>query len=70
MLFIDDFLANGEASLGAIRLIEEAEAKVLGVGILIEKTFQPGREKLDSAGYEVYSLVRIKSLKDNKIELL
>ena len=70
MLFIDDFLANGEASLGAIRLIEEAGAKVLGVGILIEKAFQPGREKLDSAGYEVYSLVRVKSLKDDKIEIL
>lgn len=70
VLFIDDFLANGEASLGAIRLIEQAGAKVEGVGILIEKSFQPGREKLDYAGYEVYSLVRIKSLKDNKIEIL
>ena len=43
---------------------------ILGVGILIEKAFQPGREKLDSAGYEVYSLVRVKSLKDDKIEIL
>ena len=70
VLFIDDFLANGEASLGAIRLIESAGAEVAGVGILIEKSFQPGRAKLNSAGYEVYSLVRVKSLKNNKIEIL
>ena len=70
VLFIDDFLANGEASLGAIRLIESAGAEVAGVGILIEKSFQPGRAKLNSAGYEVYSLVRVKSLKNNKIEII
>lgn len=70
VLFIDDFLANGEASMGAIRLIENAGAEVVGVGILIEKSFQSGREKLNSAGYEVYSLVRVKSLKNNKIEIL
>ena len=54
----------------AIKLIEEAGAKVAGIGILIEKSFQPGREKIDSAGYDVYSLVRVNSLKDNKIEIL
>lgn len=70
VLFIDDFLANGEASFGAIKLIEEAGAKVQGVGILIEKSFQPGRKKLNSAGYDVYSLVRVKSLKNNRIEIM
>ena len=47
ILVIDDFLANGEAALGAIRLIEEAGAKVAGLGIVIEKSFQPGRTVLD-----------------------
>ena len=70
VLIIDDFLANGEAARGAIKLVEDAGAKVNGIGIVIEKTFQPGRKYLDEAGYEVYSLVRIKSLKDNKIEFV
>ena len=70
ILIIDDFLATGEAAMGAIRLIGEAGAKVNGVGIVIEKTFQPGRKLLDNAEYEVYSLARIKSLKDNKIEFV
>ena len=59
VLIIDDFLANGEAALGAARLVEEAGAKVGGIGIVIEKSFQPGRAILDEKGYDVYSLARI-----------
>ena len=70
ILIIDDFLANGEAAKGTIRLIEDAGAKVAGIGIVIEKTFQPGRKILDELGYNVYSLARIKSLKNNKIEFI
>lgn len=68
ILIIDDFLANGEAAKGAIKLVEQAGATVGGIGIVIEKSFQPGRKLLDNKGYNVYSLARIKSLKDNKIE--
>ena len=70
ILVIDDFLANGEAGKGAIRLIESANANVSGIGIVIEKSFQPGREILDKMGYDVYSLARIKSLDNNRIEFL
>ncbi len=70
ILIIDDFLANGEAAKGAIKLIENAGACVAGIGIVIEKSFQPGREILDKAGYVVYSLARINSLKNNKIEFI
>lgn len=70
ILIIDDFLANGEAASGAIRLIKEANANVAGIGILIEKTFQPGRKILENLGYDVYSLARIKSLDKGKIEFL
>ena len=70
ILVIDDFLANGEAALGAIRLIEEAGAKVAGVGIVIEKSFQPGRAILDEKGYDVYSLARIKKLEKGIIEFI
>lgn len=70
VLIIDDFLANGEAALGAIRLVEEAGAKVAGIGIVIEKSFQPGRVMLDEKGYEVYSLARVKKLGKGLIEFI
>lgn len=70
VLIIDDFLANGEAASGAIRLLEEAGAKVAGVGILIEKSFQPGRDKLNEQGMEVYSLARVAKLGKDLIEFI
>lgn len=70
VLIIDDFMANGEASLGAARLVEEAGAKVAGIGIVIEKSFQPGRHILDEKGYDVYSLARISKLDKDIIEFL
>lgn len=70
VLFIDDFLANGEAATGAIRLIRMVHATVAGIGILIEKSFMPGKEKLTSAGFDVYSLARIKKLDKGKIEFV
>ena len=62
VLIIDDFLADGEAVTGAIRLIRMAHATVAGVGILIEKSFQPGHDKLTSQGFDVHSLVKIKDM--------
>ncbi|MBD7911686.1 xanthine phosphoribosyltransferase [Clostridium cibarium] len=70
ILIIDDFLANGEAALGAARIIEQAGARVGGIGIVIEKSFQKGRELLDKKGYDVYSLARIKRLDEGVIEFL
>lgn len=70
VLIIDDFLANGEAALGAARLVEEAGAKVGGIGIVIEKSFQPGREMLDKKGYDVYSLARVAKLGKGIIEFI
>ena len=70
VLIIDDFLANGEAALGAARLVEAAGAKVCGIGIVIEKSFQPGRNMLIEKGYDVYSLARIKKLGKDLIEFI
>ena len=70
VLIIDDFLANGEAALGAARLVEEAGAKVGGIGIVIEKSFQPGRSILDEKGYDVYSLARISKLGKDIVEFM
>lgn len=70
VLIIDDFLANGEAATGAIRLIRKAHATIAGVGILIEKSFQPGYEKLTEQGIDVYSLARIARLDKGVIEFV
>ena len=70
VLIIDDFLANGEAATGAIRLIRLAHATVAGVGILIEKSFQPGRQKLNDQGFEVYSLARVAKLEKDFISFI
>ena len=64
---IDDFLANGQAALGLIDLIHQANAEVVGVGIVIEKSFQPGRDVLLEKGYRVESLARVESLTDGKV---
>lgn len=67
VLIIDDFLANGQAALGLANIVEQAGATVSGIGILIEKSFQPGAEELIAKGYRVESLARIASLKDGKV---
>ena len=70
MLLIDDFMANGEAALGAIRLIEQAGAEVAAVGIVIEKSFQPGRGLLEEKGYKVFSLARVAEMSEGKISFV
>ena len=70
ILIIDDFLANGEAALGAARLVENAGAKVAGIGIVIEKSFQDGRQLLEDMGLNVVSLARIASLSEGTVTFL
>lgn len=67
VLIIDDFLANGEAALGLIDLVEQADAEVVGVGICIEKSYQPGRQKLEDKGVDIFSICRIASLANGEV---
>lgn len=62
VLIIDDFLANGSATLGMIDIINQAGAKLAGVGIAIEKGFQNGGEILRDKGVRVESLAIISSM--------
>ena len=62
VLFVDDFLANGNAALGIIDLVEQAGATLEGMGFLIEKGFQNGGELLRNRGIHVESLAIIESL--------
>lgn len=70
VLFIDDFLANGNAAKGILDILAQAEAELVGMGFLIEKAFQEGGNFLRYEGIRVESLARIKSLSDGKIEFL
>ncbi|CAM3162758.1 xanthine phosphoribosyltransferase [Streptobacillus ratti] len=62
VLILDDFLANGVASLGLIELLKQAKVNIVGVGIVIEKSFQVGAKKIEDMGVRLESLVKIKSL--------
>jgi xanthine phosphoribosyltransferase len=62
VLIIDDFLASGATILGLVRLAEAAGAKVIGIGALIEKSFEGGREVLRPLSIPVESLTRIDSM--------
>ncbi|OJG19889.1 xanthine phosphoribosyltransferase [Enterococcus canis] len=67
VLIIDDFLANGQAAKGLIELCRQAGAEVSGIGIVIEKAFQDGRQLLEDMGMRVVSLARISSLGDSQV---
>lgn len=70
ILFIDDFLAYGNTGLGIIDLCQQAGATIEGMGFIIEKAFQHGRELLTENGvYCIESLAIIDSLEDNRIQV-
>lgn len=62
VLIIDDFLANGCALNGLIEICESAGATVEGIGIAVEKGFQPGGGDLRSRGYDLRSLAIVESM--------
>jgi len=67
VLIIDDFLANGNAVFGLKEIIEQAGAKLVGVGIVIEKGFQQGGKLLREQGIRVDSLAILKSISPSQI---
>ncbi len=69
VVFIDDFLAYGNAAKGIIDLCQQAGAELVGMGFIIEKTFQHGREVIEAADVRCESLAMIESLDDCKIKL-
>ncbi|NLO84717.1 MAG: xanthine phosphoribosyltransferase [Clostridiales bacterium] len=69
VLVVDDFLANGEAAEGLCDLVNQSGGEVIGVGICVEKSFQPGRQKLQDLGYRVISLAKITGIVDGKLQV-
>ena len=62
VLIIDDIMANGCAMQGLISIVEEAEAEVAGCGVVIEKSFQEGADRIRNLGYHLESLAAIESM--------
>ena len=67
VLIVDDFLANGEALRGVVEIVDQAGAEILGIGIAVEKGFQPGGQRMRDAGYNLKSLAIIDKADENGI---
>jgi len=67
ILIIDDFLASGQTILGLARLAEASGSRIVGIGALIEKIFEGGRDALASLGVPIESIACIKSLDEGRI---
>jgi len=70
VLIVDDFLATGAALLGLADIVKQADAHLVGVGAVIEKSFQEGRSLLEKRGIRVESLARIQSMSPDHIQFL
>ena len=67
VLIVDDFLANGAAATGLCEIVEQAKCQVVGIGICVEKKFQPGRAKLEGMGHKVVSLATVVGIDQGKL---
>jgi len=67
VLIIDDFLARGKTIDALARLAMDAKAEIKGIGAVIEKAFEGGREELAYLNVPIYSLAVIKEMTDDEI---
>ena len=68
VLVVDDFLASGQTIAALIRIVKHVGATLVGVGAVIEKGFEGGRESLREHNVPVEALVTIRSMEDGRIE--
>lgn len=70
VLIIDDFLASGKTLMALARMVKSAGARIAGVGVVVEKTFEGGRDLMSKAGYtdlQIEALATITSMADGQI---
>ncbi len=67
ILIVDDFMALGNAMIGLLDVVKQSGATVEGIGIAIEKGFQPGGQRLRDMGYNLHSLAIVESMNKNEI---
>ena len=65
VLIVDDFLANGAALRGLVDIVSQSGAELIGLGVAVEKGFQPGGQKLRDAGMNLHSLAIIEEANEN-----
>jgi xanthine phosphoribosyltransferase len=65
ILIIDDFLATGQTISAMARIVQDAGATLVGIGTLVEKSFEGGREKLEALGVPIVSLVTIEEMRED-----
>lgn len=70
VLIIDDFLANGQAVKGMLEICKQADVKVEGVGIVVEKSFQEGSDWIKGQGIRLESLARISSFENDAVHFV
>ena len=69
-MIIDDFLANGCALQGLIQIVQSAGATVEGIGIAVEKGFQPGGRMIRNLGYQLESLAIVDGMNAETGEII
>jgi len=71
VLIIDDFLATGKTLMALARMVRSANCELVGVGVVVEKSFEGGREAMKKAGFNVpvHALATITSMEEDQIEL-
>jgi xanthine phosphoribosyltransferase len=67
VLIIDDIIANGDAAKGVVRILGQAGCTLIGLGVAVEKSFQPGARDLRESGIRVESLVKIAGLDNGEV---
>lgn len=67
ILIVDDFMALGNAMIGLLDVVKQSGATIEGIGIAIEKGFQPGGQRLRDMGYNLHSLAIVESMNENEI---
>ena len=67
VLIVDDFLATGKTIDALVQIVRDAGAQLVGIGAVIEKTFEGGRAVLEHYGIPVHALVTITSMENGKI---
>lgn len=70
ILIVDDFLSSGASQEALFRIIAEADAEAVGVGVLLEKVYDSGRLSLSGFGVKIHSLCRVASVKGGVIQLV
>jgi xanthine phosphoribosyltransferase len=67
VLIIDDFLASGNALLGLLDVLTQSGAETIGIGIVIEKSFQEGRKLIEEKGVQLESLAIIAGIEQGQV---